>query len=257
VNMNSARLLTALLTLTSSPVSSWAQSTGAQGNYEYSGGAPKLDEPLSELRGAVGKEYWVRKPAAGHPPNTLFCESTRSPPFEQYPLSCPGKTFGVKETERFTIEDVLISKPIASFSWFKIRFESGKTAYLSYSDFKSNRYVEGKYSTSLHGADFVIRMSGWIFEDNPESVFDRLRAHDSRERDEKRRESDQREKERLARGGVRIGMTAQQVINSSWGKPESVNSTIIGAKTLEQWVYGNGHYLYFESGRLRTIQTSR
>jgi hypothetical protein len=55
--------------------------------------------------------------------------------------------------------------------------------------------------------------------------------------------------------GVRIGMTAQEVIESSWGKPEHVNRTTSTYGTREQWVYPGYHnYLYFENGVLTSIQ---
>jgi hypothetical protein len=56
--------------------------------------------------------------------------------------------------------------------------------------------------------------------------------------------------------GVSIGMTAEDVRNSSWGKPKSINETITTRGKHEQWVYGGG-YLYLENGVLTSIQTSR
>jgi hypothetical protein len=38
-----------------------------------------------------------------------------------------------------------------------------------------------------------------------------------------------------------------------WGKPQKVNKTINGYGTSEQWVYDGG-YLYFDNGKLTTIQ---
>lgn len=55
--------------------------------------------------------------------------------------------------------------------------------------------------------------------------------------------------------GVRIGMTVQEVIESSWGKPAHVNRTTSTYGTREQWVYPGYHnYLYFENGVLTSIQ---
>jgi hypothetical protein len=44
---------------------------------------------------------------------------------------------------------------------------------------------------------------------------------------------------------------------STWGKPESINTTTTQSGTLEQWVYSNGNYLYFQDGVLTTIQERR
>jgi hypothetical protein len=59
------------------------------------------------------------------------------------------------------------------------------------------------------------------------------------------------------REGVSIGMTQERVLQSSWGRPEHINRSDYSFGTKEQWVYGNGHYLYFENGVLTSIQTRR
>jgi hypothetical protein len=55
------------------------------------------------------------------------------------------------------------------------------------------------------------------------------------------------------RSGVHIGMSQDEVIKSSWGKPRKINRTTRAAGTDEQWVYSGG-YLYFTDGVLRTVQ---
>jgi hypothetical protein len=55
--------------------------------------------------------------------------------------------------------------------------------------------------------------------------------------------------------GVSVGMTQEEAIGSSWGKPKSINSTITASGRHEQWVYGGSNYLYFDNGRLTSIQT--
>lgn len=54
--------------------------------------------------------------------------------------------------------------------------------------------------------------------------------------------------------GVQIGMTKQEVLDSSWGKPKSINKTTTIYGTHEQWVYGMKSYLYFEDGILTSYQ---
>lgn len=58
------------------------------------------------------------------------------------------------------------------------------------------------------------------------------------------------------RGGASIGMTAQEALSSCWGKPSRVNETLNASGKHEQWVYEGG-YLYFDDGRLTSIQTTR
>ena len=53
--------------------------------------------------------------------------------------------------------------------------------------------------------------------------------------------------------GVHIGMSQAEVLQSNWGKPESVNRTITANGKHEQWVYAGG-YLYFDDGVLTSIQ---
>lgn len=54
-----------------------------------------------------------------------------------------------------------------------------------------------------------------------------------------------------------IGMARWAARESTWGKPESINTTTTQSGTLEQWVYSNGNYLYFKDGVLTTIQERR
>ncbi|MCX6054879.1 MAG: hypothetical protein NTZ74_08205 [Chloroflexi bacterium] len=52
----------------------------------------------------------------------------------------------------------------------------------------------------------------------------------------------------------RIGMTADQVRNSSWGSPEDINKTTTASSVSEQWVYPNYRYIYLENGIVTAIQ---
>lgn len=50
-------------------------------------------------------------------------------------------------------------------------------------------------------------------------------------------------------------MTKQEVLESSWGKPERINSTHTARGSSERWVYSNGRgYPYFENGILTAVQ---
>jgi hypothetical protein len=56
------------------------------------------------------------------------------------------------------------------------------------------------------------------------------------------------------KGGVSIGMTTQQVLASSWGKPNDIHRTTTATVSREQWIYGGRNYLYFVNGKLTAIQ---
>lgn len=62
------------------------------------------------------------------------------------------------------------------------------------------------------------------------------------------------EKAKKKKRGVTIGMTKQEVLDSIWGEPEDINTSTGIWGVHEQWIYGNGNYLYFENGRLTAIQ---
>lgn len=52
---------------------------------------------------------------------------------------------------------------------------------------------------------------------------------------------------------IQIGMTPDMV-TMSWGKPQRINRTTYAFGVHEQWVYGSGCYVYFEDGKVTTIQ---
>lgn len=60
-------------------------------------------------------------------------------------------------------------------------------------------------------------------------------------------------KAKKRREGVQIGMSKQDVLDSSWGRPNHVNSTTTVYGTREQWVYGDygqRGFLYFDGDTL-------
>ena len=84
---------------------------------------------------------------------------------------------------------------------------------------------------------------------------DALRALRQRELENRKLDSANRQRDlaKRKREGVSIGMSKEEVIQSSWGRPRNINRTITARGEHEQWVYGGG-YLYFEDGVLKTIQ---
>lgn len=51
-----------------------------------------------------------------------------------------------------------------------------------------------------------------------------------------------------------IGMTKDEVLNSTWGEPEDINKTTTKYGTREQWCYSGYKYIYFEDGIVTSIQ---
>lgn len=57
----------------------------------------------------------------------------------------------------------------------------------------------------------------------------------------------------IVEGYIEIGMTEIMCIES-WGSPSKINKTTGSFGVHEQWVYGNGTYVYFENGIITVIQ---
>lgn len=81
---------------------------------------------------------------------------------------------------------------------------------------------------------------------------------------EKKAAEEQRQKNMVAKFGkemgnliinrkVKLGMT-KEMCREAWGAPDDINRTIGSWGTHEQWVYSGGNYLYFENGKLTSIQ---
>lgn len=51
-----------------------------------------------------------------------------------------------------------------------------------------------------------------------------------------------------------IGMTAEEVRQSTWGEPDDINKTTTKYGVSEQWVYGGGKYIYLDDGVVTAIQ---
>lgn len=51
-----------------------------------------------------------------------------------------------------------------------------------------------------------------------------------------------------------IGMSANEVETSTWGKPLKINKTITDSIVYEQWCYSNDRYIYLKNGIVYSIQ---
>lgn len=52
----------------------------------------------------------------------------------------------------------------------------------------------------------------------------------------------------------KVGMTKNEVENSTWGKPYKINKTVTTYGTNEQWVYSEDKYIYFNNEYVTAIQ---
>lgn len=56
----------------------------------------------------------------------------------------------------------------------------------------------------------------------------------------------------IIEGRVKLGFT-KKMCEESWGIPSDINKTTGSWGVHEQWVYDSGNYLYFENGKLTSI----
>jgi hypothetical protein len=84
------------------------------------------------------------------------------------------------------------------------------------------------------------------------------RLAEERKAEQERKAEERRIKAQKKSEGVRVGMTEQDVLDSSWGRPDDINRTVTSYGTSEQWVYDRGgfnyNFLYFDDGILTSIQ---
>lgn len=85
---------------------------------------------------------------------------------------------------------------------------------------------------------------------NVEKLIKQNAIRDKKSGEERAKEAAKIKKSR----GVAVGMSMDDVRASSWGKPQSINTTTTATTERQQWVYGNRSYLYFQNGTLTSIQ---
>jgi hypothetical protein len=206
-------------------------------------GSPLERALAGEVRDEIGRQYWVR---GGTATNQVFCDIPEFPR-----AACGGKVFGPRDSERFTIEAASPVRPASRMdTWYRVRFSSGKVAYLNADTLRSQMFVEMRHQDTR--TDNETAVYELFFNERPEVVIARLQQRTiDRQSDALRREQD-----RFERGGIRVGMTKQQVLNSSWGQPDRIHTATTGAGLREQWVYGTNN-LFFEEGVLTAVQRSR
>jgi hypothetical protein len=111
-------------------------------------------------------------------------------------------------------------------------------------------FVEMRYQGAR--ADTSRPIYELFFNERPELVLARLQQRMV----EQQADSVRREQERFLRGGIRVGMSKQQVLSSTWGQPDRIQMGVVGGRVREQWIYGT-NTLFFEDNTLTTVQTER
>jgi hypothetical protein len=165
-------------------------------------------------------------------------------------LPVPGnsdpRAFRPLQKTTFTVTDVIKRQrqfhPLNEF-FVEVTWEDGRKGYVATKRDGINPFdIYGPlvYSTMYNEI---------IYEKDPDII--RAEEAKAKAREEQKRVA--AAKAWKARGGVRVGMTKADVLNSNWGRPNSVNKTTTKNGTYEQWVYDGG-YLYFDNGVVISIQ---
>lgn len=223
----------------------------------------------------VGGTYWFQ-------PHKMMNAAFYSK-YVVYPRGSLGVSIEDKfmpvETVSFVIEEFLfdrfnnVGRPTHIY---KVRLQDGKVAFMKTDDFGSfNPDYPGYHYLTDGENERDLLWNDKILTRSPEDIRARReeRARIKAEAEETARREVLAEKEKVERefqrrlvalkaeaaankrkGGVRIGMTSKQVLNSSWGRPSDINRTTTAHGVSEQWVYNGSSYLYFTNGKLTAIQ---
>ena len=118
----------------------------------------------------------------------------------------------------------------------------GKTSLteMGVTPFKQNTFGEGSVDIWAVKGDLLLRTT--LQWQEPEQTIDFSKA--------KKMTNDE---QCCVDGKVYVGMGAEWA-RISWGEPGKINKTTNAFGRSEQWVYGSGSYLYFDNGKLTTIQ---
>ncbi len=173
----------------------------------------------------VGKSYWI-KPNPDARNRLEFWDRIENVPIRD-------KGFAVSKEVSFKIDGY--EKDLFGFYCFRIIFQDGKTAWMRADPVQP---IRGLFVGTRFDPD-----SEYIFDGLPDEVLAR-HVHNSL----------MTAAAAQAKGGVKIGMTGEQVLRSNWGTPERINKTTTSRSFSEQWIYGGGNYLYFKNGILVVIQ---
>lgn len=194
----------------------------------------------------IGKQFWLEEYKNGMSPLYFLRAGADGNPVDGWQTMFGPTTF--------TVTGFVVYEHI---NYVKVIFPDERVGFIKESSGISRPYKLFENQFDLGDETQRSNLKSYVFSSDPETVFASERAAADREREATAaaaRAAKAAEAARKARGGVRIGMTMKQVRASSWGVPQDVHSMTTAQTVTEQWVYGDGNYLYFENGILKVIQ---
>lgn len=230
-----------------------AQSAYAQADLVIPIAVTKSLEPTQGETRYIGKTYTFMF-------GRIDCQHPSTFSFLPTPNVYDNRRLIAETPTSFVVDSVVQGEESKRARYLKVRLQDGFDRFIDSFIFRIDSFAT---ENSLR--------TGCAFELLPADINARIAALDAEQRERERinRESlakrkvemeaaERRISEIARRPGVRVGMTAKEVIEkSSWGEPDSVNRTATSRGVSEQWVYGSGSYLYFTNGRLTAVQTTR
>jgi hypothetical protein len=194
----------------------------------------------------IGKQFWLEAHKNGMDP--LYFHGA----------GADGKLVDVWQTVFGPTTFTVIGFTVYEYNnYVKVTFVDGRAGFIkeSFGFDRTGKLFDDQFDLGDKTRRYDFK--NYLFSSAPETVFASERAAADQEREvaaAATRTAKAAEAVRKARGGVRIGMTMKQVRASSWGTPQDVHRMTSAQTVTEQWVYGDGNYLYFENGILNVIQ---
>ena len=206
-------------------------------NTSYSQPSKGVDQNFKKLQSLIGKDYWVDLTS-----HSSSCKDSllNSPDeYSHYQKKIEDEPIKGTFSELIEDPDEYSTSPEVNKKFLVIKLLDGRTVYM-----KGNKVID---ELNLLGYE----TPNCIYPEEPKIYWEKLKS----KKDLQVQKSEKERKIQLSKQGVRLGMTPKQVIeDTSWGKPKSINRTTNEYGVREQWVYGIKNYLYFENGKLTSIQ---
>lgn len=204
-------------------------------------------ESLSSIersRTFIGKEYWFDLKGdycfrhVVLKPQSSVWNHVEGEPTKGTILDVVGD--GSIEGEKFTDSD---------YTFLKIKLSDDRIVYMGINHFMFE--IDMLKINSESDSDSMM----CVYPEEPVVFWKKVKEERFEQQRKEKEKEKEKQKKQSSKQGVRLGMTTKEVIEkTSWGKPKSVNKTTNQNGVHEQWVYGDGNYLYFDNGKLTSIQ---
>ncbi len=229
---------------------------------EYAGAAgprerEQIDATASESQ-LIGRVIWFYY-------DNAKCFSSSFPFLSAEPVTSASKEYRATSATKMLITRLLQDR--YGTRYLELKVDNGPNVYMLASAAWRVGYNEGvskRYCASFLSPEDIADASKQAAQKNTDElaaarVVQQARADDFKRFLDASNHRDTHEQAMAAKRAklpaAKVGMTTVDVVNATnWGQPKQINKTTTAAGTDEQWVYGDGNYLYFRNGILVVIQ---